>query len=118
MGLVRLFEGWRDSDPMPIWQQVLAVNPTHLEAREALVDDYIKMVNDQAPVSAYRFSVKHPGKSRVETLEIGLGELPNHPRLLMALGVIHAKQQHTQLAREYLLQAYHLAPQDLALIHL
>ena len=116
--LGRLYEGWWDGDPMPIWQQVLAVNPTHLEAREALVDDYIKMVNDQAPVSASRFSMKHPGKSRVETLEIGLGELPNHPRLLMALGVTHAKQQHAQQAREYLLQAYQIAPQDVTVINL
>ncbi|MBK9232441.1 MAG: tetratricopeptide repeat protein [Anaerolineae bacterium] len=115
--LGRLYEGWWDRDPMPIWQQVLAVNPTHLEAREALVDDYIKMVNDQAPFSASRFSVKHPGKSRVETLEIGLGELPNHPKLLMVLGATHARQQHTQQAREYLLQAYQIAPQDVAVVN-
>ena len=115
--LGRLYEGWGDSDPMPIWQQVLAVNPTHLEAREALVDDYIKMVNDQAPFSASRFSMKHPGKSKIETLEIGLGELPNHPKLLMVLGATHARQQHTQQAREYLLQAYQIAPQDVAVVN-
>ena len=115
--LGRLYEGWWDRDPMPIWQQVLAINPTHLEAREALVDDYIKMVNDQAPFSASRFSMKHPGKSKIETLEIGLGELPNHPKLLMVLGATHARQQHTQQAREYLLQAYQIAPQDVAVVN-
>ncbi len=115
--LGRLHEGWWDRDPMPIWQQVLAINPTHLEAREALVDDYIKMVNDQAPFSASRFSMKHPGKSKIETLEIGLGELPNHPKLLMVLGATHARQQHTQQAREYLLQAYQIAPQDVAVVN-
>lgn len=114
--LGRLYETWWDRDPMPIWQQVLAVNPTHLEAREALADDYIKMTSDQAPFSASRFSVKHPGKSKIETLEIGLGELPNHPMLLIALGATHAHEHHAQQAREYLLQAYQLAPQDVKVV--
>ena len=89
--LGRLYEEWWDREPMPIWRQVLAINPTHPEAREALANDYVKMVNDESPFAAYRFSIDYPGKSHIEILEIGLRELPGHPVLLVALGIAHAR---------------------------
>jgi tetratricopeptide (TPR) repeat protein len=110
--LGRLYEEWWDRDPMAIWRQVLAINPAQPEAREALADDYVKMVADQSPFVSYRFSIAHPGKSHIEVLEIGLQELPGHPKLLVALGIAHARQNHAQQAREYLLSAYQAAPRD------
>ena len=110
--LGRLYEEWWDREPMPIWRQVLATNPTHPEAREALANDYVKMVNDESPFAAYRFSIDYPGKSHVEILEIGLRELPGHPVLLVALGIAHARAHQFKPAREHLLQAYQAAPQD------
>jgi hypothetical protein len=97
---------------MPIWRQVLAINPTHPEAREALANDYIKMVNNESPFAAYRFSIEYPGKSHLEILEIGLRELPGHPVLLVALGIAHRRVDQLKQARELLLQAYQAAPQD------
>jgi len=110
--LGRLYETWWDRDPMAIWRQVLAANPAHPEAREALADDYVKMVSDQSPFAAYRFSLAYPGKSNIETLEIGLQELPGHPKLLVALGIAYARARQSKQAREVLLQAYQAAPQD------
>ena len=115
--LGRLYEEWWDRDPMAIWRQVLAVNPTHPEAREALADDYVKMVSDQSPFASYRFSIAHPGKSNIEMLEIGLQELPGHPKLLVALGIAHARAHQLKQARESLLQAYQAAPQDVRIVN-
>jgi tetratricopeptide (TPR) repeat protein len=110
--LGRLYETWWDHDPMAIWRQVLAVNPAHPEAREALADDYVSMVSNQSPFAAHRFSPAHPEKSNIEMLEIGLQDLPGHPKLLVALGIAHARESQSKQAREYLLQAYQAAPQD------
>lgn len=114
--LGRLFEGRWDRDPMPIWRQVLAVNPAHTEAREALADDYVEISDNQSPYASYRFSVEHPGKNNIEVLEIGLRELPGHPKLLVALGTAHARERHARQAREYLLQAYQGAPLDVRIV--
>jgi tetratricopeptide (TPR) repeat protein len=115
--LGRLYEGWWDRDPMAIWRQVLAMNPAHPEARETLADDYVKMVSDQSPFVSYRFSMAHPGKSDAEALEIGLQELPGHPKLLLALGIAHARERQAKQAREYLLLAYQAAPQDVRIVN-
>lgn len=115
--LGRLYEERWDRDPMSIWRQVLAANPTQPEAREALAEDYVKMASNQSPVAAYRFSIAHPEKSNMEVLEIGLRELPGHPKLLVALGIAHVRERHAKQAREYLLQAYQAAPQDVRIVN-
>ena len=115
--LGRLYEMRWDRDPMSIWRQVLAVNPRQPEAREMLAEDYAKMVSDQPSFVAHRLSLMHPGKSDIEVLEIGLRELPGHPKLLVALGMAHARQRHAKQAREYLLQAYQAAPQDVRTVN-
>jgi tetratricopeptide (TPR) repeat protein len=114
--LGRLYEEWWDRDPMAIWRQVLTVNPAHPEAREALADDYVKMVNESSPLAAYGFSLAHLKKSDIETLEIGLRELPGHPKLLVALGTAQARAHQPQPARASLLQAYQAAPQDTRIV--
>jgi len=114
--LGRLYEEWWDRDPMAIWRQVLAVNPAHPEAREALADDYVKMVSNQSPFASYRSSVEYPGKSDVEVLEIALGELPGHPKLLVALGIAHARAHQLKQSRESLMQAYQAAPQNARIV--
>ena len=114
--LGRLYEGWWDREPMTIWRQVLAINPAHPEAREALANDYVKMVSNESPFAVYRFSVDYPGKSHTEILEIGLRELPGHPTLLVALGIAYARAHQLKQAREHLLQAYQAAPQDVRIV--
>jgi len=114
--LGRLYEEWWDREPMSIWRQVLAVNPAHPEAREALADDYVKAVNDQSPYASYRLSIEYHGKSKVQLLEAGLSELPGHPKLLVALGTEYARARQLKQARESLLQAYRAAPQDVRIV--
>jgi tetratricopeptide (TPR) repeat protein len=110
--LGRLYETWWDRDPMAVWRQVLAVNPAQPEAREALADDYIKVIGAEEPFANYRLSFAFPGKSPIEVLQIGLQELPGHPKLLVALGTAQARANQPQPARASLLQAFHAAPQD------
>lgn len=116
--LGRLYQGRWDRDPMAIWRQVLAVNPMHPEAREALADGFVKMVTDQSSFASYRFSMAYPGRSPIEVLELGLQELPGHPKLLAALGIAHSREHRAEQAREYLLQAYKAAPQDVQVVSL
>jgi tetratricopeptide (TPR) repeat protein len=108
--LGRLYQGWWDRDPMAIWRQVLAVNPQHPEAREALADEYVKLVRGESPRAVY-FG-QRPGKDNIELLEMGLKELPGHPKLLLELGIAHGRAGQPGPAREHLLQAFHAAPQD------
>jgi len=110
--LGRLYEGWWDRDPMAIWRQVLAINPTHPEARDALADGYVKMVNAASPFALYNFTIKNPGKTNIEILEAGLRELPDHPKLLVELGTTQARANQHRQARESLLKAFRVAPQD------
>ena len=110
--LGRLYEGWWDRDPMTVWRQVLAINPAHAEARDALAESYVRLVSGEPLMAFSRISLAHPGKNLIELLETGLQELPGHPRLLVALGMAHARQNHAQQAREYLLSAHRAAPLD------
>ncbi|MGE5602705.1 MAG: hypothetical protein ACM30E_06615, partial [Nitrososphaerales archaeon] len=70
------------------------------------------LVGDASQVAYYRLSAAHPGMSKIEMLEIGLQELPGHPRLLVALGIVHARLNHPREARDYLMSAHQAAPQD------
>ena len=110
--LGRLYENRWDRDAMAIWRRVLAINPTHPEARDALADGYIEMVSTGSPFGFYNFTVRNPGKSNIEVLEEGLRELPDHPKLLVELGMIQARANQHPQARASLLRAFQVAPQD------
>lgn len=116
--LGRLYGDRWDRDAMAIWRQVLAVNPSHPEAREALADSYFRLVSDRSPFANCRLSFMHPGKSEIEVLEIGLQELPGHPKVLAVLGIAHAHAEHLHQARDYLLQAHQAAPQDVRIANM
>lgn len=110
--LARLYETWWDRDAMAVWRQVLAINPSHPEAREGLAEGYIRMVGQGAPSAALTLGGAYPGKNNIEILQTGLQELPGHPRLLAELGAAYTRAKQFGPARDALLQAFEAAPQD------
>lgn len=111
--LGRYYQTQWNRDALPIWRQVLAINPTHPEAREALASSYLQMVQQALP---YASSLAYLGKSNIEVLEAGLRELPDHPRLLAELGAQYARIEQFEPARAFLLKAFHAAPQSVNVV--
>jgi len=114
--LGRLYEERWDRDPMPIWRQVLAADPTHAEARDALAEGYINMTTKRSILAPIHLATLRPTASDIEVLEAGLKELPGHPKLLVALGSVLADVGRDKEARENLLQAYRAAPQNVEVV--
>lgn len=114
--LARLYETQWNRDPLPIWRQVLAINPTHPEAREAVANSYLQTVRQASVMMPYIRSVAHLGKSNIEVLEAGLREMPDHPRLLAELGAQYARLEQFEAARAFLLKAFQVAPQEVDVV--
>lgn len=114
--LAHLYDTRWDRDPMAIWRKVLAIDPTHSEAREELVEGYINMTAGAGLFAPMHPAVPRPGANDIEVLEAGLKELPGHPRLLAALGAAQNEVGLHQEARATLLQAYQAAPQDVEIV--
>lgn len=111
-----LYDGRWDRDPMPIWRRVLAVDPQNHEAREALAQNYVDLVRPNS--SRARFALfQYPNpKDKIKLLEEGLQELPEHPKLLLELGVLYRQTKKSKQARDALLRAYQAAPSDAEIV--
>jgi len=105
-----------DKDAMPIWRRVLAINPQNTEAREELAEAYIAQARVDMPRSRFFFLGRHPEKEGIKLLEEGLQELPQHPKLLLELGLTYERAGKNKQAREYLLQAFEVASGDAAIV--
>jgi tetratricopeptide (TPR) repeat protein len=124
--LAALYDGSWGGDPESLWRRVLAIDPQNGEAREALAQHYIEKVrattdNPMWPEKPPTFTSDYPlllslsrsDSEKIALLEEGLKELPEHPRLLLELGSLYARDSHkSALARQYLLRAYEAAPKD------
>jgi tetratricopeptide (TPR) repeat protein len=114
--LASLYEGWWDRDPAAIWKRVLAANPEHAEAREALADKYIEKARAESPRARFLLFGGGSEKEKIKLLEEGLQELPGHPKLLLELGTLYVRANNHKQGRAYLLQAYHAAPGDTRIV--
>lgn len=99
---------WRH-DPLPLWKKILEIEPDNTEARKELAWSYVDKV---LPQKRGFLSKIPPFKQRVEILEEGLTLLPNHPDLILALGIVHIDAHKDAQGRDYLLQAQKQAPKD------
>ena len=112
-----LYENRRDGDPMPIWRRVLAVEPHHEEAREALAQLYVQKVQEEAPRYGWLNRLRRRAeKEKIAFLQEGLRELPGHPTLLLGLGEVHAAMGKSNDARTYFTQAWEAAPQKASVV--
>ena len=105
-----------DKDAMSIWRRVLAINPQNTEAREELAEAYIERARVDTPHSQFWLFGRHPEKEGIKLLQEGLQELPQHPKLLLELGQTYQRAGKNKQAREYLLQAYEVASDNVAIV--
>src|SRR5262249_16791957 len=78
-----LYDEREDHDAMAIWRRVLALEPQHPEARDALAQCYVKQVQEERPRYGWWDRVRRRSeKEKMALLQEGLRELPGHPALL------------------------------------
>ncbi len=112
-----LYEARGDRDPMPIWRRVLAVEPHHAEAREALAQSYVKKVQEESPRYGWFDRVRRRSqKEKVALLQEGLRELPGHPALLLELGELQRAMRKPKDACACFTQAWEAAPQQSSVV--
>ncbi|GAK55170.1 tetratricopeptide TPR_2 repeat protein [Candidatus Vecturithrix granuli] len=99
---------WR-YNATPLWKKILELDPENKEARKELAWNYVEKV---LPQKTGYLSRVLPFKERVKILEQGLKELPEHPDLILAMGIVHIDAHKDAEAKAYLVQAHNLAPQD------
>ena len=115
MRLGRLLTGQWGRDPLPIWRRVLALDAQNADARKALAAAYVERANDPDEYQTYYRSHLTPAK-QIALLEKGLSELPNHPDLLLALGMSYSHQDKPDKARTQLQLAGRLANGNVAIL--
>jgi tetratricopeptide (TPR) repeat protein len=108
---------WRADGPLPVWKQMLAIEPQNFEAREAIADYYVEQVRPEQVANPSFFTMimgprRQKPKQKIKMLQEGLELLPDHPRLLAMLGNLYHETKQPQKAVETLLKAYHIAPQN------
>jgi tetratricopeptide (TPR) repeat protein len=112
MRLADLYASSWHRDPRPFWRRILAIRPTHAEVRDAMAEYYVRntrlaFVFGTEGSEAWQRQIKH--------LEEGLRDLPDHPKILASLGTACVRVNDKPRARECLLRASQLAPQDVGI---
>ena len=112
-----LYEEGQERDSMPIWRRVLAIEPHHEEARDALAQLYVKKVQEEGPRYGWfdRWR-RRSEKEKIALLQEGLRELPGHPALLLELGALHGAMGKSKDACAYYTQAWDAAPQQASIV--
>ena len=112
-----LYEERGDRDAMSIWRRVLAIEPQHTEAREALAQLYVKKVQEEHPRYGWLDRVRRRSeKEKVALLQEGLRELPDHPALLLELGELYRAMRKPKDACAHFTQAWEAAPQKASVV--
>ena len=114
--LATLYDNQWNRDAMPLWQRVLVLNPHHREAREALAENYLKKTASPTARFGLFFNPEKRVKNYIKLLRQGLEELPDHPKLLLRLGLLYQHAGKDEQARTTLLRAYHAAPTDPSIV--
>ncbi len=115
-------DDWR-YNAAPLWKRIMALEPDNVEAREALVSSYISQIYPPSlqqtfgdgRVKHYRIPPQNnPSiyKQRLSLIQEALDFIPDHPRLVAALGSVHQQNGKKDLACEAFLRAFELAPNN------
>ncbi len=107
-------DSWHRDAPA-LWRRVLAADPDHREARDALAEHYIEEAEGGGLLG--RLTNREPApRKRIKVFKKGLDELPEHPRLLLALAKAYRAAGDSEAARAHLQRAHEAAPSDLNVI--
>ncbi len=110
MRLAHLYaESWR-SNPIPLWRRVLEIQPDHAEARDALADYYIETLGAGPP--GWGSALARSPAERLRLLQEALKYAPDHPRLLLHIGMVEQMRGKETEAAAALRRACALASKD------
>ncbi len=98
-------------DPIPLWRKIIELEPENTEVRKELAQHYINKALPPKKQGIF-FWKSASYKRRVEILQEGLNVLPDHPDLVVTLGIAHMDAKKKTLAKEQFLRAYQIAPQN------
>ena len=114
--LASLYEKRWNRDAMPLWRRVFALQPYRTEARDAIAMDYLGRSRPSSPDFGYLFDTEKQLLDRINLIRQGLEELPDHPGLLVRLGLLYEQAGKDEQAGTALLQAYRSAPADIRIV--
>jgi len=103
-------DDWR-YDALPLWKEIVELDPDNKEARTELAQSYIDKAQPEKK-QQWLWGKPVSYKEQLAILQEGLGILPDHPDLIVALGIAHMDAGKKKLAKERFVQAYQLAPQN------
>jgi tetratricopeptide (TPR) repeat protein len=102
---------WR-YDATPLWKKVIELEPDNTEAREELAQSYINKALPQKRQRGFFWRRGSSYKQKIKILQEGLEVLPDHPDLIVALGIVYMDARKKKQAKEQFLRAYQIASQD------
>ena len=102
-------EDWR-YDPIPLWRRVLEIQPDHPEARDSLASHYIERYGIGLP--EWGMPSFRPPAERLRLLRQALRDVPDHPQLLLHIGMAEQEEGKEKEAAEALRRACALASKD------
>ncbi len=118
--LAAIYANGYGNDPKPIWQRILAIDPTHEDARTGLALYYAERaamlrgaIGGMWPGSSSR---RQKRQSAEDILQEGLQEVPDQPILLIELGKIYHRQGDFEKSRSHLLRATEVAPRNVMIL--
>lgn len=106
LGSLALTTFGNNEESISIWKKVLKIDPKRTEAKEALATTYLNQLG-------YFFDPSLP--NRIKFIKDALEELPDHPKLLLALGKLNESHNPTEAVEIYR-RAYQVAAKDLQLV--
>ena len=118
--LAAIYKDGYSGDPKPIWQRILAIDPTNEDARLGLVLDYVERAHMLRMGYGGFFGAPAPRRKKQPSVEgllkEALEQVPDHPILLVELGRYYHEQEQFVESRAHLVRAVELAPRDVMII--
>ena len=97
------------ADGASLWRRLLEIAPSDAEARDSLAESYVARLVSKTAVW-WSGAKPRPLREQIRVIEEGLGEVPDHPRLLTVLGQLYRTDEKHEKARETLLRSLDVAP--------
>ncbi len=117
--LAAIYANGYGNDPKPIWQRILAIDPTHEDARMGLALYYAERAAMLRGGYGEMWSGNSRGRKRQSAegiLQEGLQEVPDQPILLIELGKVYHRQGELEKSRLHLLRATEVAPHNVMIL--
>jgi tetratricopeptide (TPR) repeat protein len=115
--LATIYTNGYGNNPKPIWQRILALEPTNEDARMGLALYYAERASMRRSGFGDMWPRGQKAQSAEEILQEGLQEVPEHPILLIELGKLYHRAGQFEASRLHLVRATEVAPRNVMILN-